>query len=43
LPHVSTFGEVVRTTMVRAAFALLSDIPAAEGWRSMLTDGFRKV
>src|SRR5207342_423712 len=27
LPHVGTFGEVVRTTMVRRAFSLLSDIP----------------
>ena len=27
LPHIGTFGEVARTTMVRHAFATLSDIP----------------
>src|SRR4051812_39336721 len=27
LPHIGTFGEVARTTMVRNAFKLLSDIP----------------
>ena len=27
LPHIGTFGEVVRTTMVRQAFQLLSDTP----------------
>ena len=27
LPHIGTFGEVVRTTMVRQAFQRLSDIP----------------
>ena len=27
LPHIGTFGEVARTTMVRHAFSLLSDIP----------------
>jgi hypothetical protein len=27
LPHIGTFGEVARTTMVRRAFELLSDIP----------------
>ena len=27
LPHIGTFGEVVRTTMVRHAFSALSDIP----------------
>ena len=28
LPHIGTFGEVVRTTMVRRAFAELTDAPA---------------
>ena len=27
LPHIGTFGEVARTTMVRHAFQQLSDIP----------------
>ena len=27
LPHIGTFGEVVRTSMVRQAFMTLSDIP----------------
>ena len=27
LPHIGTFGEVVRTSMVRHAFAQLSDLP----------------
>ena len=27
LPHIGTFGEVVRTNMVRKAFRYLSDIP----------------
>ncbi len=27
LPHIGTFGEVVRTTMVRQAFRRLSDVP----------------
>jgi lysyl-tRNA synthetase class 1 len=27
LPHIGTFGEVVRTTMVRRAFELISDMP----------------
>ena len=27
LPHIGTFGEVMRTTMVRRAFELISDIP----------------
>jgi lysyl-tRNA synthetase, class I len=26
LPHIGTFGEVVRTTMVRQAFRRLSDV-----------------
>ena len=27
LPHIGTFGEVARTTMVKHAFSLLSDLP----------------
>ena len=27
LPHIGTFAEVLRTTMVRRAFERLSDIP----------------
>src|SRR5260370_3628347 len=27
LPHIGTFGEVVRTTMVRQAFRPLTDVP----------------
>ena len=27
LPHIGTFGEVARTTMVRRAFETMSDIP----------------
>ena len=26
LPHIGTFGEVARTTMIRRAFEVLSDI-----------------
>jgi hypothetical protein len=29
LPHIGTFGEVARTTMVRRAFEMLSDLPRA--------------
>ena len=27
LPHIGTFGEVARTTMIRRAFEVISDIP----------------
>ena len=27
LPHIGTFGEVLRTTMIRRAFEVISDIP----------------
>src|SRR3546814_16849075 len=27
LPHIGTFGEVARTTMVRRAYEILSDMP----------------
>jgi hypothetical protein len=29
LPHIGTFGEVLRTTMIRRAFQMMSDIPDA--------------
>ncbi len=43
LPHIGTFGEVVRTTMVRRAYALLSDVPTRLVAFSDDMDGFRKV
>ncbi len=43
LPHIGTFGEVVRTTMVRHAFALLSDLPTRLFAFSDDMDGLRKV
>lgn len=43
LPHIGTFGEVVRTTMVRQAFSLLSDIPTKLYAVSDDMDGLRKV
>jgi lysyl-tRNA synthetase class 1 len=43
LPHIGTFGEVVRTTMVRQAFARLSDIPTKLFCFSDDMDGLRKV
>jgi lysyl-tRNA synthetase class 1 len=43
LPHIGTFGEVVRTTMVRQAFARLSDIPTRLFCFSDDMDGLRKV
>jgi len=43
LPHIGTFGEVVRTTMVRNAFAALSDIPSKLFAFSDDMDGLRKV
>src|SRR5512144_1972583 len=43
LPHIGTFGEVVRTTMVRRAFALLSDIPTRLFAFSDDMDALRKV
>lgn len=43
LPHVGTFGEVVRTTMVRQAYSLLSDIPTKLYAVSDDMDGLRKV
>ena len=43
LPHIGTFGEVVRTTMVRQAFQRLSDIPTRLFAFSDDMDGLRKV
>jgi len=43
LPHIGTFGEVVRTTMVRRAFQRLSDIPTKLFAFSDDMDGLRKV
>ena len=43
LPHIGTFGEVVRTTMVRQAFSLLSDIPTKLYAISDDMDGLRKI
>ena len=43
LPHIGTFGEVARTTMVRHAFAQLSDLPTRLLCFSDDMDGLRKV
>ena len=43
LPHIGTFGEVVRTTMVRNAFTALSNIPSKLYAFSDDMDGLRKV
>ena len=43
LPHIGTFGEVARTTMVRRAFETLSDIPTRLVAFSDDMDGLRKV
>ena len=43
LPHIGTFGEVVRTTMVRQAFQRLSDMPTRLFCFSDDMDGLRKV
>ena len=43
LPHIGTFGEVARTTMVRHAFSLLSDMPTRLFAFSDDMDGLRKV
>lgn len=44
LPHIGTFGEVVRTTMVRRAFELLQpDVPTRLIAFSDDMDGMRKV
>src|SRR4029079_19627611 len=43
VPHIGTYGEVVRTTMVRQAFKRLSDIPTRLFCFSDDMDGLRKV
>ena len=43
LPHIGTFGEVVRTAMVRRAFAEISDVPTRLLCFSDDMDGLRKV
>ncbi|MGF1659138.1 MAG: lysine--tRNA ligase [Rubrimonas sp.] len=43
LPHIGTFGEVARTTMVRRAFETLCDIPTRLLCFSDDMDGMRKV
>ena len=43
LPHIGTFGEVTRTTMVRHAFQQISDIPTKLFCVSDDMDGLRKV
>lgn len=43
LPHIGTFGEVLRTTMIRRAFELISDIPTRMIVFSDDLDGMRKV
>jgi len=43
LPHIGTFGEVLRTTMVRRAFEIISDVPTRMICFSDDMDGMRKV
>ncbi len=43
LPHIGTFGEVLRTTMIRRAFQAISDIPTRLICFSDDMDGMRKV
>ena len=43
LPHIGTFGEVLRTTMIRRAFEVISDIPTKLICFSDDLDGMRKV
>ena len=43
LPHLGTFGEVLRTTMIRRAFEVLSDIPTRLICFSDDLDGMRKI
>ena len=43
LPHIGTFGEVARTTMIRRAFEIISDIPTKLICFSDDVDGMRKV
>ncbi|MEZ5835537.1 MAG: lysine--tRNA ligase [Geminicoccaceae bacterium] len=43
LPHIGTFAEVFRTTLIRRAFSLISDIPTELYAFSDDMDGLRKV
>ena len=43
LPHIGTFGEVARTSMIKRAFELISDIPTKLLCFSDDMDGMRKV
>ncbi len=43
LPHLGTFGEVLRTTMILRAFEVISDIPTRLICFSDDLDGMRKV
>ena len=43
LPHIGTFGEVQRTTMIRRAFEMISDIPTKLLCFSDDLDGMRKI
>jgi len=43
LPHIGTFGEVARTSMVRHALTLLTDVPSRILCFSDDMDGLRKV
>ncbi len=43
LPHIGTFGEVFRTSLVRQVFDLLSDVPSRLYAFSHDMDGLRKV
>lgn len=43
LPHIGTFGEVARTTMIRRAFEVISDIPTKLICFSDDLDGMRKI
>ncbi|MGR3623708.1 lysine--tRNA ligase [Pseudophaeobacter sp.] len=43
LPHIGTFGEVARTTMIKTAFEVISDIPTKLVCFSDDLDGMRKV
>lgn len=43
LPHIGTFGEVLRTSMVRHAFSFLSGIPSKLVVFSDDMDGLRKI
>ncbi len=43
LPHIGTFGEVARTSMIRKAFEVISDIPTRLICFSDDLDGMRKI